>query len=136
MTIAKHCVVFMGDKIFPLKEWLLQQCYRHSSGHNKFIEAFLIFWYFCLTLRKIPKHNTAKNGKFSRTLCWATFAGANDCVNSVHIRSFLVHVFPHWDWIQTRKTLETETLHSVNGSLIPNDWFSPFLKNDGRPESS
>ena len=42
------------------------------------------------------------------------------CVKSVRIWSFLVRVFPHLDWIRTRKTPNTDTFYAViceNGFL-------------------
>ena len=36
------------------------------------------------------------------------------CAKSVHIRSFPGRIFPHFDWIQNRKTPNKGTFHSVS----------------------
>ena len=52
--------VFQSELLWKKKPF---KNYRHLSGH-KFIEIFLNFWYFCLTLMKIPKDIKQAMGNF------------------------------------------------------------------------
>ena len=38
----------------------------------------------------------------------------NHCIKYVRVRSFLVRIFPHSDWIRTRITLNMDTFHAVS----------------------